>query len=210
MKKHPDDTTKRHDDGASRTPKDMASPALAAVDAVAAPARFEDVYDQYAAFVWRSARRLGVADAALEDVVQEVFLVVHRRLGDFEGRSSLKTWLFGIALGVVRNHRRSQRRKRIDASRQASDVLERVAGGDQPDETTERARALKLLHALLDQLDDDKREVFVMAELEQMRGTEIAALTGLNLNTVYARLKAARQAFNQAVARVRAREWSSA
>lgn len=192
----------------------MASPALVAVDSPPVkgeePVGFDAIYEQYAEFVWRSARRLGVSDSALEDVVQEVFIVVHRRLDDFEGRSSLKTWLFGIALGVVQNHRRSQRRKRIDASQQASDVLDRLPSHDQPDETTERARAVKLLHALLDELDDDKREIFVMAELEQMRGTEIAEATGLNLNTVYARLKAARQAFNQAVARVRAREWSSA
>src|SRR6185436_19202677 len=68
---------------------------------------FEEVYEQNVTFVWRSARRLGVADAAIDDVVQEIFVVVHRRLREFEGRSSLKTWLFAIVLRVVRDHRRS-------------------------------------------------------------------------------------------------------
>ncbi len=168
---------------------------------------FEAIYDRYADFVWRSLRRLGLDEAAAEDAFQEVFVVVHRRLDAFEGRSSLKTWLFGIAIGVVRNLRRSQQRKRIDTHERADHALEAVKddASEQPDERTDRARAVRLLYALLDQLDDDKREVFVMAELEQMRGTEIAALTGLNLNTVYARLKSARTQFEQAVARHRAR-----
>lgn len=167
---------------------------------------FEAVYDAHADYVWRSVRRLGVHPPATEDVVQEVFLVVHRRLDEFEGRSSLKTWLFGIALGVVRNHRRSVRRKRLEAGEAADDALDRAPAdrGAEPDRLTERAEAARLLHRLLDELDDERREVFVMAELEQMRGTEIAAATGLNLNTVYTRLKAARKLFNRAVARHRA------
>ena len=171
---------------------------------------FEEVYDHYADFVWRSIRRLGVPESGAEDVLQEVFMVVHRRLDDFEHRSSLRTWLFGIVLGIARNHRRSTRRKRIDASEQAAEALDRIAAdeADHPDAQTDRARAVRLLYALLDKLDDDKREVFVMAELEGMRGTEIAAATELNLNTVYARLKAARKEFDQAVSRLRAhREW---
>jgi len=168
---------------------------------------FDTIYDRYAEFVWRSARRLGLDEATAEDALQEVFVVVHRRLGDFEGRSSLKTWLFGIVLGVVRNQKRALQRKRIDASERAANVLEQLQANvaDQPDAQAERARAVQLLYALLDKLDDEKREVFVMAELEQMRGTEIAAATDTNLNTVYGRLKAARAEFNQAVSQWRAR-----
>lgn len=168
---------------------------------------FEAIYDRYADFVWRSVRRLGLDEATAEDAFQEVFVVVHRRLDDFEGRSSIKTWLFGIAIGVVRNHKRSLKRKRIDTSKRAEDALDTLHAdtSEQPDEQAERTRAVKLLYALLDELDNEKREVFVMAELEQMRGTEIAAATGMNLNTVYARLKAARTQFEQAVSRHRAR-----
>jgi len=165
---------------------------------------FEGVFARYADFVWRSVRRLGLDEVTAEDALQEVFLVVHRRLDDFEGSSSLQTWLFGIAIGVVRNHRRSVRRQRIDAGGRAAMEELPADVAEQPDEQTEQARATQLLYALLDKLDDDKREVFVMAELEQMRGTEIAAATGLNLNTVYKRLRAARREFDQAVSRWRA------
>src|SRR5262249_38050380 len=69
------------------------------------------VYEKYFAFVWRSVRRLGVGDSAVDDAVQEIFVVVHRRLADFEERASIKTWLYGIVLRVVRHHRRTLRRK---------------------------------------------------------------------------------------------------
>jgi RNA polymerase sigma-70 factor (ECF subfamily) len=163
---------------------------------------FEAIYDEHADFVWRSIRRLGLDEAAADDALQEVFLVVHRRRADFEGRSSLRTWLFGIAIGVVRNHRRSRRRKRIDASVGAEAALERVGGEvSSPHDHAARSEAVAVLYRLLGELTDDQREVFVMAELEQMRGTEIAEATGINLNTVYTRLKAARRDFNAAVRR---------
>jgi len=71
---------------------------------------FAQIYEEYFAFVWRSLRALGVSRSALDDATQDVFVVVHRRLSDFEGRSSLKTWLFGIACRVAANHRRSRER----------------------------------------------------------------------------------------------------
>ena len=73
----------------------------------ASPYTFAEVYDATFAFVWRSALRLGAPALTVDDVVQETFVIVHRRLGEFEGRSSLKTWLFGILRNVVRAHRRS-------------------------------------------------------------------------------------------------------
>jgi RNA polymerase sigma-70 factor (ECF subfamily) len=165
---------------------------------------FEDVYREELGFVWRSARRLGVREAALDDVVQEVFVIVHRRLAQFEGRSSLRTWLFGITLRVAKDHRRSAARR---AAAQSPDVdvelIPGTTGG--PSESAERAEAVRLLHALLDELDDDRRAIFVMSELEQLPMPEIAATLGLNLNTAHARLRAARQAFEAALARHRAK-----
>lgn len=175
-----------------------------------APARrqslvFDDVYREHFAFVWRAAKRLGVSDGSLDDVVQEVFVVVHRRLGGFEGRSSLKTWLFGIALRVVRDHRRAVRRRPVEPAVDV-DTLETNANG--PAENAERAEAVRVLHTLLDQLADERREIFVMADLEQMTMPEIAETLGLNVNTAYARLRLARQEFEDALARHRARdEW---
>jgi RNA polymerase sigma-70 factor (ECF subfamily) len=180
-----------------------------AVPAQAPPRRqslvFDDVYREHFTFVWRAAKRLGVSEASLDDVVQEVFVVVHRRLDDFEGRSSLKTWLFGIALRVVRDHRRAVRRRPVEPAVDV-DTLQSSANG--PGENAEKAEAVRILHALLDELADERREVFVMADLEQMTMPEIAETLGINVNTAYARLRLARQEFEQALARHRARdEW---
>jgi RNA polymerase sigma-70 factor, ECF subfamily len=164
---------------------------------------FDDVYRGEFGFVWRSAKRLGLRDAALDDAVQEVFVVVHRRLAEFEGRSSLRTWLFGITLRVVRDHRRSARR-RDPGPPVDPDTLRATGSG--PAESAEKAEAVRLLHALLDELDDERREVFVMAELEQMPMPEIADALGINVNTAYARLRIARHEFEQALARHRARD----
>src|SRR4051812_45143312 len=76
------------------------------------PPSFDAIYEEHFDFVWRSVGRLGVDAAAVEDAAQDVFVIAHRRLAGFEGRSSVKTWLFGIALRVSRDHRRSARRKR--------------------------------------------------------------------------------------------------
>jgi RNA polymerase sigma-70 factor (ECF subfamily) len=160
------------------------------------------IYDQHADFVWRSLRRLGVPERSVDDAVQDVFIVVHRRLGEFEGRSTLKSWLFGIARRVAHDHRRRIGRKERD-----EELPEVVAdpAGTTPALEAERAEAVRALHAILASLDDDKREVFILAELEQMTAPEIAAALGVNLNTIYSRLRAARAAFDAAVARHLAR-----
>lgn len=170
---------------------------------------FDDVYREHFAFVWRSVKRLGVRDASLDDVVQEVFVIVHRRLAAFEGRSSLRTWLFGIALRVARDHRRSAGRKPTETSGGAPIDPDTLGSPEpNPGESAEKAEAVRLLYALLDELDDERREVFVMAELEQMPMPEIARALDLGVNTAYSRLRAARASFEQALARHKARdEW---
>jgi RNA polymerase sigma-70 factor (ECF subfamily) len=159
------------------------------------------VYEAHFDFVWRCARRLGVHPAHLDDVVQEVFLVVQRRLGDFEQRSSLKTWLFGITRRVVRDQRRAARRRPTEPI-DHEPVDGAACGADVQVGLRDQAR---LLDALLDTLDDSKREAFILAELEEMSGPEIAEALQLNLNTVYARVRAARSAFEAALQRHEAR-----
>jgi RNA polymerase sigma-70 factor (ECF subfamily) len=182
---------------------------LAAVQAVlprpppAESSSFEALYDEYFDFVWRSARRLGVDDRSLDDAAQDVFIVVHRRLRDFEGRASIKSWLFGIARRVAHDHRRRARRK--DRSSLPADGLADVTSPS-PRDTVARVEAAQLLTAFLDTLDDDKRETFILAELEQMTVPEIAEAVDANVNTVYSRLRAARKAFEQTVSRIRARD----
>lgn len=167
---------------------------------------FAEVYDEHASFVWRSVRRLGVGESAIDDVFQEIFLVVHRRLCDFEGRSSLRTWLFAIALHVVRRHRRTLQRKTRHIEPEAEIEAIPESGRTGPLEQAAKAEAVRVLHELLDELDDEKREVFVMVELEQLPAADISVALGVNVNTVHSRLRAARLAFDQALARHHARD----
>ncbi|HEY3235968.1 MAG TPA: RNA polymerase sigma factor [Polyangiaceae bacterium] len=166
---------------------------------------FDSVYAEHFAFVWRTARRLGVSPSSMDDVVQDVFVVVHRRLGDFQGRSALKTWLFGVTLRVVASHRRSGRRRATETL--SHEVPDPNAN---PMDTSSRAEAARLVHLLLDELDDKRRSVFILAELEQMSAPEIAAAVGSNINTVYSRLRTARRQFESALARYNAKSrWRS-
>lgn len=164
---------------------------------------FDEVYDTNVDFVWRSARRLGVGDHAIDDVLQQVFLVVHRRLAEFEGRSSMKTWLFSILLRVVKDERRSIRRKSPHwmSSPNDPDALEDEA--HDPEALASRAEASRTIDFLLESLDGEKRAVFVMAELEQMTANEISEATGLDPKAVYSRLRAARTDFERAAAKWR-------
>jgi RNA polymerase sigma-70 factor (ECF subfamily) len=170
------------------------------------PPSFALVYEQHFDFVWRSARRLGVAEASLDDVVQDVFVTVYRRLDAFEGRSQLKTWLFGILRNTVHDLRRSARRKPTEAL--LDEPLDSV--GPTPQDAVLHGEGTKLLHAVLLELGDDLREVFVLSELEQMSAPEVAAALSLNVNTVYSRLRSARKEFEAALKRLRSRdEWRS-
>ena len=158
--------------------------------------RLEDVYERCFDFVWRSARRMGVPEPSVDDVVQEVFVVAHRRLADFEGRSTVKTWLFGILLRVVSDYRRTQRRKGGLAP--LPEVLE-GDGSDCPAAAAEQRERVRLLHALLSELDDDKRAVFVLYEIEQLEMPEVADALSCPLQTAYSRLYAARKIVKRAV-----------
>lgn len=168
-------------------------------------ASFEAIYDAHFDFVWRSVRRLGVPEHAQDDVVQDVFIVVHRRLSTFEGRSSLKTWLFGIVAHVVRSHKRSRGLPQaVDSD--PDDLADSGVGN--PLRAAEAAEAARVLHEILDTLSEERREVFVLMELEEMSAPEAAEALSVKLNTVYSRLRAARQDFEAEVSRRAARdEW---
>lgn len=168
---------------------------------------FQQVYEAHFDFVWRSVRRLGVFDRDVDDVVQETFLVAYRRLETFEGRSTLRSWLFGIARRVVSDHRRRVKRHPEDALA-VSTVPEAEGRDAHPDEQVARVEATRVLRAFLETLADEQREVFILAELEQMSAPEIAAATGAVLNTVYSRLRLARAAFEKMIARRREEEES--
>ncbi|MCA9709139.1 MAG: sigma-70 family RNA polymerase sigma factor [Myxococcales bacterium] len=164
------------------------------------PLTLQEVYARHSGFVWRIVRRMGVPEHAVEDVMHEVFLVVHRRLGEFDGRVAMTTWLYHLTRGVVSNHLRSRRREQnrlrlVDA---------RPVPAPDPESQTGRGQAAAFVRSFLDDLDPEKREVFELAELEGLAMPEVAELMGINLNTAYSRLRAARLRFQQAVTRMRA------
>jgi RNA polymerase sigma-70 factor (ECF subfamily) len=162
---------------------------------------FRQVYDSYFAFVWRAVGNRGVPTAAMDDVVQEVFLVVHRKLPEFEGRSSIRTWLSAIVRRVVSDHV-----KKLGNRATAEEALDDhpIPGEEDPAADLDRRAAVELVDRLLEKMNDVQREVFVLYELEQLTTREIAELTDVNENTVQTRLKAARKAFQRALERHRA------
>jgi RNA polymerase sigma-70 factor (ECF subfamily) len=157
------------------------------------------VYEQHAAFVWRALRVLGVPADALDDAVQEVFLVVHRRLDEFEGRSAMRTWLYAIARRVAGNARRSAGRRGVaEPIAVAAELPDPRAGS--PLELAEKAEAARLLFDLMQRLSEEQREVFLLVEVEEMSVPEAAEALGVNLNTCYSRLRAARARFERELA----------
>lgn len=160
---------------------------------------FDRIYDANAGFVWRVLRGMGVADGAVEDAVQDVFVVVHRRLSEFDGKHPVKTWLFAIAYRVACDYHRKQKRTRTQEPLDES-VRDRAPT---PADVAERTEGLRILAELLDGLSDDKRAVLVLAEIEEMTVPEIAATIGIPLNTAYTRLRRARSDLNDALARRR-------
>jgi len=153
---------------------------------------FDDVYAEHARFVWRVLRGMGVRESGIDDAVQDVFIVVHRRLHEFDGQNALSTWLFAIAYRVACDHRRKHKRQSVHDSLE-DDATEHAAGdAPSPADNAEQAQRLRALHDALDSLDDEKRALIVLAELEEQTVPQIAALTGISVNTVYTRLRRAR------------------
>ena len=176
--------------------------AAAAQDAThprATTTELASVYRTHHRFVWRSLVRLGVPDDRVDDALHDAFMVVARRLEEFEGRGNIRTWLFAIAmrvaLGVRRDAARELRRR---------ESVGRVAPREH--EPHARADAARTLRDLLAHLDDDKRAVFIMAELEGMTAPEIASVVAVKVPTVYSRLRLARQQLSRILERAQARE----
>lgn len=168
---------------------------------VARTTRFDDVYDAHFAFVWRTVLNRGVPPSVVDDVVQEVFVVVHRKLEGFEGRSSVRTWLAGIVRRVVADHLRKRGNAPVGDEPLASDSPSLARG---PAEELDAKKAARVLDELLARMPEAQREVFILHEVEQMTGREIAEAVGANENTVHTRLRAARRIFEDGLALLRA------
>lgn len=156
---------------------------------------FDEVFAAHAPMVWRTMRRLGRPESDAEDLAQEVFLIVHRKLPEFEGRSKVSTWIYGICVKVAADH---GRRAHVRRETPTADLPDAGVGATQVDSIA-RAQARARLDALLALLDDDRRAVFVLYEIEEQPMAEVAAAVGVPLQTAYSRLHAARKLIQDAI-----------
>ena len=163
---------------------------------------FEQIYAEHFRFVWRCLRRLGVGESDTADALQDVFLVVHRKLPEWEGRSKMTTWLFGICMRVAADRRKVAHTHREIAS---GDVGDRRDERPSASELLDRSRKMVFLEAALDELSLEQRAVFTLFELEEMAGEEIAECLDVPLGTVWSRLRLARESFSAAMKRNSAR-----
>lgn len=166
-----------------------------------AGAQFTDTYRRERRYLLDLVRRLGVPQADLEDAVQDVFVVFHSRFLELERGAGLRFWLSAVAVRICGHRRRSIARRRIVRSPESERALEELVDTTQhpPDESSLENEQRRLLAAAVARLDDSKQRVFILAELEQCTGKEIAALTRVSRNTVASRLRIARSRVLHAV-----------
>jgi RNA polymerase sigma-70 factor (ECF subfamily) len=181
----------------NRVPPFHTIPALGPGDDAAPSRSFDELYERWFETVSRWVRALGACDADRDDVVQEVFLVVHRRLSDFDGQNEAG-WLYQIARRKVRDYRRLLWIKHLfglgSVSVEEASLFSTHRG---PLEELETKRKSELLAQLLDQLNEDQRAAFVLFEIEGVGGEEIAALAGVPVNTIWGRIYKARKALRR-------------
>ena len=156
------------------------------------PRAFARLYQRYVGFTWRVVGQLGVPSHAIDDVVQEVWLVVHRRLPSFEGRAALKSWLFGVSLNVARNQRRSDRRRQ----KHLPEPPREDASFD-PELIREGREAWERVERFLDTLDDQRRAIFAQQLIQNCSAPETAEAIGVDVLTVYRQVRSLRSAFRR-------------
>ncbi len=157
---------------------------------------FRDLFDAHYAFVWRTMRHFGLDAASADDAAQDAFVVVHRRLADFDGRTHIRSWLFGIARHVASTHQRGARR----AQRRLEHV-EPPSSSEPLDEALARSEANDWVAQFLGSLPEAQRDAFYLAEIEGLPAKEVAASLGINVNTAYSRVRLAKERFDQALRR---------
>ncbi|HEY3236111.1 MAG TPA: sigma-70 family RNA polymerase sigma factor, partial [Polyangiaceae bacterium] len=179
-----------------REPRDSA---VTVSPAAGGPAgSLKQVFDDQAPFIWRSLRHLGIRESDLEDIFQEVFVVIHRKLADFEQRSSLRTWIYGICIRVAKDYRRRAYVRRELAVAHPPVTAEPAS----QERDYLRTEARRLMNDILNHLDMDKRAVFVLYEIEGLPMKQVAEAVGCPLQTAYSRLHAARRLVVEAAQRM--------
>lgn len=169
----------------------------------AVESRVAAIFREYGRFVFRLLRRLGVPDADVDDVFQEVFLIVHRKLPDLEPNTVLRAWVYGICVRRAANYRKRNRARREIPTEATIEPVE--VDSTTPGEAIDARRAKELLEDILRGLPDEKREVFVLYVIEELPMQEVADAVGCPLHTAYSRLYAARKLIHERMHRARAR-----
>ena len=167
---------------------------------------FEQIYAAWFHEVARWVRAFGGLDADVEDLTQEVFMVVRRKLGTFDGRN-LPGWLYRVAQRTVRDYRRRAWFRRIFTGKSTDTETETPGNwmrSPDPAEIFEQREAEKTLGEILSQMSAVRRTAFILFEVEGYSGEEIAELEGIPLNTVWTRLHHARKDFVVLVQKARA------
>lgn len=156
---------------------------------------FDSVYAEHFDFVWRNLRRLGVPESSLRDAAQEVFMVVYRRMGEFVPRGTLRSWIYSILRRIAQAQRRKARHEFSEEMKDDFDVADQTPRD--PESDAAQGQALSLLLRLLEGLDEDKRDALVIVDIEGMSVPEACVALDVNPNTLYSRLRAARQEMRQ-------------
>jgi RNA polymerase sigma-70 factor (ECF subfamily) len=165
------------------------------------PVDFDTLYREHRDFVSRAMHRLAVPYRDREDVAQEIFLRIHRLLPRWNPETPARVWIFGIAYNVVREHRRGLRRHGI-----FDPLPESLTDSTHdPAANAQHREEIRLLDRLLNELSQERRDVFVLVELLELTAPEVSEVLHLPVNSVYARLRAAREDFNAGLARHRRR-----
>lgn len=188
-------------DGTSKRAPNESVTSLGQASLPARIPRFEDVYRAERDYLWKTLRRLGVSERHLEDVAHDVLVVVHRKLVDYDPARPLKPWLFGIATRVASDYRKRASNVH-ETPRDDVEKLDRISAPELPDRMLEDAQRRALVYRALDALDEDKRAVFILHEIDGESIPVVAEALGVPLNTAYSRLRAAREAFQSHVRRL--------
>jgi RNA polymerase sigma-70 factor (ECF subfamily) len=175
-----------------------------------APNDFDAVYRAHVDRVARWAARLGGPSVDVDDVVQDVFMVVHRQLPGFRGEASVSTWLYRITANVVRDRRRRDRWRRFFSGIGTDAAARLPAPGATPIETVEQRETIRRVYRVLDSLNERYRTLIVLFEIERLSGDEIAELTGIRASTLWVVLHRARAQFEKRLAKLMQEEEGNA
>lgn len=158
---------------------------------------FEEVFRSHLGRVTRTLASLGVQSAFVEDAVQDVFIIVHQKLPEFEGRAQLKTWIYAVTYRVAQNYRRRLTLRTHEALEDRTSCKK-----PNPAERLEHQQAARFVEEFCANLSDSKRDIFVLCVLEERAAPEVAEILGVNMNTVYSRARTVRSEFRQALGRL--------